>query len=81
MDGNEQNAGGGNVKTREDYMDQLDALVAKIEDPERRAVATSMLEEVGKDLGMQVATDEVVKEAIRTPDQDRGLERDFEHER
>lgn len=81
MDGNEQNAGGGNVKTREDYMDQLDALVAKIEDPERRAVATSMLEEVGKDLGMQVATDEVVKEAIWTPDQDRDLERDFEHER
>ena len=62
------------VNDRGEYLEQLQAMVDGVADPERRASAQSALDEVGKDLGFAVAKD--------TPVQEQGIERvpDFDRD-
>lgn len=61
------------VGDRGDYMERMQGMVDGIQDADKREVAQSALNEVGKDLGFEAAKNE--------PQQEQGVERERDFER
>ena len=66
--------GAKDVTNRGEYMERMQGMVDGIQNDDKRAQAQSALDEVGKDLGFEVATSS--PEQFQDLDRDRSLERE-----